>query len=204
MTVNDGDILRIAVRQTGATGNDLVNVYHADVTAGAPATNADALTDIRDWIDSAYSSMNAVIHGSVNPLDIKVDKVQLVGGIIQLIENIGTISWGTLYNPAGSGDPLPSGVAGLVLLRTLVGKVFGKKFIPGMIEPQINGDTLQSTVLSALAAYALDFVVTYVGSAISLDGGILSTRTNQFEYFVEADVSSIPAYQRRRRPGTGS
>ena len=200
-----GDVLRIAVRQIGEDGEDIVNVYEAECTVAETDPDADILTTIAAYMDAAYAYLNSNLPAAQAPVDIKVDLIQLVGGVKQIVRNLGTISWGSSFNPSGSSDPSPSGVAAVVLLRTLVGKVFGRKFIGQLMEGNLIGNAYTGTLASAIASYAAEFLLAMAGpNTGTYVWGVLSTRTNQFERFVEAALSAFPGYQRRRRPGTGS
>jgi hypothetical protein len=203
MPVNQDDVLRIAARQKDIHGSDIVNVYHLRQTSATPVTNSIALAEIKTFFEGAYSQLNGLLNTSLAPLDIKVDKIQLIGGALQIIENIGTTSWGGAYNPSGSGDSLPAGCAALVILRTAVGKVFGRKFINGVNEGNSDDGFLNAAIVSGLSAFAGALITPWAGT-MGFELGLLSTRTTVFQKFLGLLVADNIAYQRRRRPGKGS
>lgn len=206
MTVNVNEVVRAAVRQKSASGTDIVNVFHFGTGGSGSAADADVLTAIATWADALYAPLNAQIPGSQTPFDIKVDVVDLVGGVLSIIRNVGTISWGSTYNPSGSGESYALGVAIGVILRTLVGKVFGRKFIGQVSETTIAGNALATgapaTAFASFLTLILDTIV--IGGTFIMTPGILSTRTLGFEAFVQADLATEVFYQRRRAIRSGS
>lgn len=204
MAVNDDEVLRMAVRQKSNEGTDIVNVYHYKYD-GTGDTDAAALSAIAAHFDALYDEIEGQITGAQVPLDIKVDKVALVGGLLKIIENVGTTIWGSLYDPSGAGEAEPLGVCVLIILRTLVGKVFGRKYIGQVNETTIAGNSLATgtptTAFTNVLPNFLDLITTPNGV---LYPGILSTRTLQFEYFNSAAIATEVGYQRRRALRSGS
>lgn len=206
MSVADGEVIRVSARQEMAGDQDHVSVFHYLCDFAAPQTEGDVMDAIAEDIDTAFSTLNAIITTGQDPLDMKFDVVEFVGGLLKITRNIGLIIWpDVLYNPTGAGDKLPPGVAALVKFLTGIGKVYGRKFIGGLIETAQDGGNLTSAALTALGLF---------GGAILSDPaidvnnwfepGVMSTREQDFVIFSEVDASGNIAYQRRRRKGTGS
>jgi hypothetical protein len=205
MTVSPGDIVRLAVRMTGPQGQDIMNVYHVQHAGGVGVSDAAFLTAMETWIDTMYSRLNTVIEATQEPLDIKVDVVEFSGGLWQIVRNIATIGWGGIFNSSASGDNYAPGVACLVLLRTLVGKVLGRKFIGTLAEAvlQDNGEPIAAAI-TALTNYANDILTGFTVAAQDFVSGVPSSKLGIFAEFVEAQVSKEAAYQRRRAVRQGS
>jgi hypothetical protein len=205
MSVDDGDITRISVRQSMGSGQDHVNVYHVQWILTGSITNETAMTAAATWIDTAMAQFEDYLDDDLVPLDMKVDKVQYIGDSWDITENVGVSSWASAYTPSSTGDPLPAGVAALVLLRTAIGKVFGRKFFGGLTEPFVSKDTLTSNLLTALASLVTYFVDQWDYSVdIGIQAGVASLREAAFQAFNEIDIPTPIGYQRRRRPGAGS
>lgn len=204
MPILQDEVMRIAVRQRAEDGQDIVNVYEVQAGADSADSNQTMLEAIRDHYDSAYSNLNSNFPEDQTPVDIKVDIIELVGGIKRIVRNIGTISWGSLFNPGGTSDNIPAGVAAVVLFRTIVGKVFGRKFLGQLMEGNVSGDSYSGTITAAIALYIADILSTFAFTGATCSPGVLSTREGSFLFFQEGELSQFPGYQRRRRPGTGS
>lgn len=205
MSVQPGEVIRCAVRQVSASGTDIVNVYHFQNVGSNDTPDANVLADMATYMDVAYANINAQVPGSQQPVDIKIDVVELIGGVVKIVRNIGTISWGVTYNPTGSGESYALGVALGIILRTLVGKVFGRKFIGQLSETTVNGNSLATgTPTTNFTAFAAAIVGDATLGADVYHPGVLSTRTLTFEEFVQADIATEVFYQRRRAIRMGS
>jgi hypothetical protein len=195
------------VRQTSEDLTDIVNVFHFLAAPWSGAyTTGDLLDAIAGYFDVAYANLNNYIPTNQVPNDIKVDIVELVGGEEVVTENIGTTSWGSTYDPASAGESYAPGVAALVILRTLVGKVFGRKFVGQLSEAALSNGILSTLLQASLAAFgaALLDKVELSATERELFPGVLSKRTSGFQTFSAVDVNPEPAYQRRRKRSVGS
>lgn len=205
MTVAVGDIIRVAVRMVGPQGQDIMNVFHVQHKGTTGVQDAVFLTSLETWIDNAYTTLNTVIEATQEPVDIKVDEVAFSGGVWQIVRNIATIAWGGTFNSSASGDNYAPGVCFLILFRTLIGKVLGRKFIGVLTETGLGDNGIPiSTQITALTNFANAILAGFVSDSNQFDPGVPSTRTGFFEEFVEAQISSEPAYQRRRAVRSGS
>lgn len=205
MPVDNGDILRIALRQKHGETQDVVNVYHLRCIFTGSLPEADVLAAVSGYFSSAYNDVESWMPTVQVPIDIKVDKIMLIGGKIEIVATVGVTTWDPGFDPSGAGEALPRGVSALIFLLTSVGKVFGRKFIGTLTEAATAGDSLVPAALTALGNMAAKLIVNRVIDADHLlQPGVLSTRTLQFEPFMSARVRAIPAYQRRRTPGVGS
>lgn len=205
MTVADGDILRVAARMKSLSNTDIVNVFHFEAEGATPASEVDVMTSIVTWLETAYNDIEGQIPTNQTPYDVKIDMVHLVGGVVKILRNLGVVSWGGAFDPSGTGEAMPLGVAVLIILRTLVGKVFGRKFIGQVSEVTTAGNSLATGApATAFATFAAKLLLPITSGTITLHPGILSTRTLQFERFTEADLATEVGYQRRRAIRSGS
>jgi len=205
MTVELGDIIRVSCRCDDINGNDLVNVFHLKVTEVVDGTPGLWAVAIVDYMEGAFSQLNNVQSEVVEPVDIKIDVVTWDGADETVVENIGTYTWGTPYVPGAAGDPLPPGVAGFVKFLTHLGKVYGRKFIGGMLEAGNVSGYYNSGVVDALELFAGE-IISGLTSLIAGEAvyGVLSKKLGTFVEAIALDVPNVYAYQRRRRQGSGS
>lgn len=206
MTVADGEIVRCSARQSMTNDQDHVSVFHYQTDYAAPQTDELTMDTIAEDLDGAFSALNQWIRTTQRPVDMKFDIVEFVGGLWRITRNLGLIVWpDVLYDPTPADDALPPGVAGLVKFLTSIGKVYGRKFIGGLIENAQGGGTLAAGAITALSNFGTSVMQ---DPAIDVNNwmepGVVSMREETFVPFTEHLVSDNVAYQRRRRRGTGS
>lgn len=205
MTVSNGEILRVSARQSGTSGQDIVGVFHYLAQFAVDQADADVVAAILSHLDGAYTLLNSLIAGTYNPVDIKVDVVQIIGGIEKVTRNVGTTLWTGTFNPTGAGGDLPPGATALVKMLTGVGKTYGRKFISGILE----GNSVSGFIDAALQTGLVNFAgavrtAKVISAGNELLSGVYSFKSLSFKRFIEIAVSVGVAYQRRRRLGTGS
>jgi len=205
MTVNVGDALRAAARWVGPEGQDVVNVFHFEVTGSGPASDSNTFNACDAAISAVFSGFDDHIELTMEPYDLKVDVVEWDGDKWAVTQNVGYGTWGSTITAVGASDWLPSGVAVLGLLRTALGKHTGRKFFGGLGEGQ-NDDgkptaALKTAVLSGLTTLLTPTVIDATEYIVS---SVLDTVTGTIRNVLDVEVGPEWAYQRRRRPGTGS
>lgn len=205
MPVSGGEVIRCSVRQSGPGGQDIVNVWHYLVAAASPIDEEVVMLDVASGMDQLYATISGQISNAQNPVDIKIDVVDYVGGVYTIIRNVGTIGWGSSYNPSNSSEIYAAGVAVLVLLRTLVGKVFGRKFIGVVGETTISNQNIATgdpaSAFTAFIGKALEGFSTAAGEYLL---GVMSDRLFDFALCHEVELATEVGYQRRRAPRSGS
>lgn len=205
MTVANAEIIRASARMTGTSGQDIIGVFMWRCDFAADQAESAVMAAVLAQVSAAYTYMNAVISQNYDPVDIKVDVVDIVAGKVQVTRNVGTIPWTGSFSPAGSTDDLPPGACGYVKLLTSVGKTYGRKFISGLLETRAVSGFIDATAISALANFAGRVILAYTVSASNtLVPGVLSLRSLDFKEFTAAVVSNVVAYQRRRKFNVGS
>ena len=206
MTVVNGEYLRVSARQEMPNGQDHVNVFYWRADFAASQTDQDVADAVIDELDNAYAQLNGIMSNAMLPVDVKIDKVQYVGGEMVVYETVGTFLWTTtFYVPGATGDVLPPGVTGLLKFLTATGKVYGRKFVSGLAEAAQNQGILTSTAVTAFAAMGASILSPYVMSVGNeLIAGVMSSKFQLFIPYIETVASANMAYQRRRRLGTGS
>lgn len=199
------DVVRVSCRYSLETGQDHVNVYYWKCTTASTDSDLSILGDIHSTLGGAYANIAAFMTNLATPVDIKGDVVQFSGGLLTLVRNMGTIPYSPSTVPSGTGDALPPGNAALVKFLTGIGKVYGRKFVGALIEAQQQNGVLSSGLITGLQTYAslINTVITLTTSG-ALTPGVMSKKLSDFVAYNGYEVASNMAYQRRRRPGTGS
>jgi hypothetical protein len=124
----------------------------------------------------------------------------------EVTHNVGLQTWGSTIDSSSNADMLSPGVAGLAKLYTGAGKHIGKKFFGMLTE---NVADLSGNLTGAGATKLLNGVTTLL-APYSLGGDnlllarVLNHVTGVPMPILEVGINGVMAYQRRRRPGTGT
>ena len=125
-----------------------------------------------------------------------------VSGLVQ--QNLGVRN----INVAGDapGTTIAAAVSAYLMATTLAPKGRGSKYIPGLAETQTSDGEWSPTALATLSQMLLAYLATINATGgTQLVPGISSRTAQQFlPFLAQGLVESIPAYQRRRKPGVGS
>lgn len=197
MTVNVGDRLRITavLRVNGQA--DVMNVF-AIRTGGLDSTTDEAaMENIELYLSGVYSAGTDLISGLCATVEVR-------GFNVTQDRPLPVVPWTHFAAGSSGGELLPFGCAALVLFRTGLNRVLGRKFIPGITEATVTHGALSVSAVNAAALWAGALAAGY--EAISGD--------TRYDYFVEnklgvyiaplsATIRTQIAYQRRRKPGVG-
>jgi len=170
-----------------------------------PVDDEDVTEAIESWLNFAFGYLKSITRNFQYSYDFKVDVVEWLNGRWETTRNVGTFVWTNPNNPENETDALPPGTAALVKLTTGHGKSYGRKFVAGLIEAVQDNGAWTGTALTALANFAgvlLSEGAIYEGSTIV--PCLLSTKAGVVYTFIDAVVSSVVSYQRRRRQNVGS
>lgn len=206
MTVLNGDKLRASARFRTASGQDNVNVYWFTATFAAPQTDEDVFDAIDLYLTSVYSDFDQYLRTAYEPLDLKVDVVEMFGGEWSVIANVGFGSWGAGIATIEGSDQLPEGVAAVAFLQTGLGKHQGRKFLGGLTEGDSDvGGNLVTAVTDAITTGMAKLITPYLISAgNTIVSKVADHTSGVMRDILEVTVDTVPGYQRRRRPGRGS
>ena len=189
-----GDILNVVAKFT-LLGQTVMNVY--DLFVGEDAANSELLEDVEAWLSEAYNNLAVSFVTGFEPLTIKVTNVTTD-------TDLGETNFLDFTGGENVGDPLPPGVALLVTFPTNTLRSRGRKFLPGLAEVQTADGLFSGSVLTQAALYAVDIASPFLGasSGSALIAGV-RTAAGLFRAFNGGSVSTVPAYQRRRKQGVG-
>lgn len=202
MSVIDTDILRVVASFLWTDGEINQNVYNCLVSGGGgPYTDQNVTDDMEDWLDNMYANFVTSMSDEIDGNEVLVYKYDSVGDDWDEVS-----SQSFTFNPTASVDQLPRGVALLARLWTTDPDVQGKKYIPGLVETNVTDGLFSGAIITNGLAYAADWYTPFVGSAsgATFTPGIWSVAQTAFLSAVNhLAVSTIPAYQRRRKNNVG-
>ncbi|GAH44247.1 unnamed protein product, partial [marine sediment metagenome] len=202
MSLAVGEILQIVAVLQWLDGDIFQNVFNAVISgSGGPYDEADVVDDMEEWLDDMFANMVA---RTSDECDGSECRVYVYDPIDDDWDEVGTNAW--VFNPTGSGDQLPRGVAGLINCKTTDPDVNGKKYMGGGGESATIDGVFQAAYLTDMALMAVDWLTPFVGSTSGADftPGVWSpTRSNFYPMSGQSVIPSIPAYQRRRKQGVG-
>lgn len=206
MTVASGEVLRCSARFIDPAGSDQVNVFFFETDFAAPQDEATVFSAVDTYLSDCYEVFDVNMHADYDPVDLKVDVVTWDSEKWAVTQNVGFGTWGSTIATTGGTDFLPPGVAGLGQMFTGLGKHTGRKFFGGFTEgvATADGEMLQAAV-DGIALGLAEFLVPFVISPSNeLQSVVLDFTTGIIREVISVGASNIFAYQRRRRPGTGS
>ena len=202
MSLSTGDILKIVVTMAFLDGNVIQNVFAMLLSgAGGPWDDLDILSDVVDYMDTAYLELTIKVDDDLDGSDIDV-YVYDPGDLD--FDFVANEPWG--WDPSSNGAPMPRGVAALINAPTTDPDVNAKKYIGGLTEELFDGGTITGVFIADLVDWATDWVTPDVGAAsgATLTPGCWSVKDLAFYAFRGAfSTTAIAAYQRRRKRGVG-
>lgn len=196
-----GEIIRTAVRYTAPGASEMLNIFH-HVVADAATTDALVLEAIELWINADWGPDWA---------DQAADQAELTDIQVDVVNNDGTVARSVgvaLIGLAGTqgSSVLPAAASAYILLKTILPKIRGIKYIPAWSEDAQNDGEWDALALVNMAQLLLHYAAPIpVTGGASLTSGVLSTSLTAFQPFIgTGQIESLPAYQRRRKRGVGS
>ncbi len=200
MTISPNAILRITATWTMPGTSLAQNVFYAKYVAGGAADEEDVVDDMLLWVETMFATMEDHMQAAVT-LD-GLDVSQWVSGTPGSWVDIGEVA-GTFVGLA-IGEALPLGVALVVRASTDIVKALSRKYLPGLVESAVNENVWETNVLTDAVLFIVEWLVGPTGDGRTYNGGTWSTVTQAFGKFIgEGVLSTIPGYQRRRKPGVG-
>lgn len=196
-----GDIVRVNIHHTLPNTSEAQNVFYWQI-GGQSIDDEDMLDDILSWVTTFWASAWRDIAAPSASMDYFEADLVNVNGTVQ--QNLGVRQ----INIAGDapGTTIAAAVSGYLMASTLLPKGRGSKYIPGLAETSTSeGEWSPATVLE-LGQMLLAYLATINATGgTQLVPGISSRTVQQFVPFLSQGlVETIPAYQRRRKPGVGS
>jgi len=193
VTVQNNEILSVSLRIRLPSLVEAYNVFWCETEFTAGVADSVVLGAVNDWMTALHADMDARIRTNVEWYDARV--------LVPAREYEVGVTDLNLFGTAGS-DLVPHGVAALVLGLTDNIKVRGRKYIPGLTEGSIDSAGFWGAAMQTDMRLFGDTWTTpvLVGGTDYLNPGVVSRSDGTFHAFTGYRISSIPAYQRRRRP----
>lgn len=198
MPVTNGQVVRVDLVGDFDAVSDIVNVFQYKLIAGDNVADEDVLGDML----VIMSALLVIIKNLATILTVwrRIRVTNLSTGVL-----LGEASFSSPVEGTSTGDSGAAGVAALISLKTNIPRVVLRKYFGPLAEGVLGTN-------GRLSSGALD-ILTDVGEYLLADQtvtpntwqyGILSPKTNNWEVPSAAAFDNVPAYQRRRRPGSGS
>lgn len=191
-----GNIYRASVRWLYGGSDEQVNVWHFQVMGGIPATEADELADFEEVLVDLYGTVPTLMTSSLVHQDVTLYNETLDAPMV----SIGAIS--DLNGTSGS-DPLPTGVAAFIYAKTNRSRTIGRKFLPTFAETHTSAGVWSVTVTDELTLMGNRWRLGDVGAnGMEVQFGVFGP-VGGWRVPISTNYSLQPAYQRRRRIGSG-
>lgn len=202
MSIVTGDVLKVVQKINLPNSVEAINVFYFEADFQADQTESDCVDALEVWVEAFYADLATIVSSAVSlgemPCYVRGGSPDYAWTLI------GTATPSVTFS--NITEMLPHGVAAIIRGYTERSTTIARKYIPGICEDQQAGGAWSSGCITALTNAADEWQ-----DNAALDGsnrlypGSPSTVTNFFyELTGEFVIPSEPAYQRRRRPGTGT
>lgn len=190
--VDEGDIVRIACRQSYDTGGqDIINVIHLLCEVQQAVFDADVVDNVGEAIELIFDAVRLVQSNThkFTTLEMK----NLTQDIL-----IGVTSWPTFVAGADANAVASPQVTALSILKTQKSRVLGRINWPGIPETFISAGLLHATFLAAMAD-AQTVVLTDLVTTLSVYDYIVYNREFGTWNRANGSVAIIPTRSQKRR-----
>jgi hypothetical protein len=195
-----GDLIEVAVVHVFGASDEQINVYHNHVAVAGTGSDADFDDDLIELYTNLYQIIEIDISTDVNIVELRWRNVT---------DNTPArfVPWTGLYTGGtNGGDPLPPGDTAMLLLRTGVLNVQGRKYLPSFGETTQSGGVWGAATLGRMNAFAniLTQQEPLANTGIELVWHVYSRSTGLDYPVINATGRPVVAYQKRRKQGRGS
>lgn len=198
MTVQNNEVIEASAKMIFDGTDEQINVFQFRLASGGPLTDDEAIDDVLNIVNDLYSALYIL-----QSILIIYDTIRLYNQSQSLL--LGVHDWPTRTAGTETVHPIPPGVCALVNFTTAVPKVILRKFFGGFTEDQNQDDgTWNGTLVTAVALVATNLLAPLVGSYGTWEYGYTSPKTLGWVAPNGSSNNDIPAYQRRRKQGSGS
>ena len=197
-TVAAGDVLRV-VCNFEMFDQVMQNVWHCKNVGGAGVSSEATYDAIAAKLEEIYEDIQPEMAGALSFESIKVTNLTQA-------EEIGEEAWPT-FTAGGDGvsDALPTQISAVVRFPTGILGAQGRKFIPGVTEPdQSNGGTISAAVQAALATFVTEVLLGFLVAGVDFEWGTYDITEDRFRSFVSGLINTVLGTQRRRTRGVGA
>lgn len=197
MALLNGEIARVTALLNFQSSDDVQNTWHLIKVSGANSDTAVTLA-CQEFMELLYN----IIVGRLG-LSLTFDAIDIF--FIPGSQALGQFPWLSLVAGTDAASVQPPGVALLTLARTGVSKRIGKKFLGVSTEGQMTSGLWNSAfVLDALALTLAAYTNFTASNGVTLRAVVYDRLLKVARDGVAFLAEPNPAYQRRRKVGTGS
>ena len=198
MTTQSNDMLRVTSKMKYDNLNDVQNVYTIQMQTGGPKTDAQTLTDLKNFLEALYNLILTSINVIVTFRELEVFN-------LSQDYSLGSTLFTGITAGTQAGDALPPGNAPVVIFDTAEKNVQLRKFGPPTSEASNNADgSLGTGAITAYGSYAAYLMSGQVHGGSTYRFGHRMPLTGAFITPTSYGIGSVVGYQRRRRQGRGS
>jgi len=196
-----GEIYRITLQWAMPDGGTAQNVFHYEVTIADPFTTpagilAGLLFDLQLGFIIVADRITDLMVGDTAEL-------ALYDPILDQFSTIATDALGG-FDGTNVTAPSPNGIAGLIKFFTDVGRSQGRKYIAGIVESFFTANVVAPALATDLLLVAAQWVLPIIVGTGALTPGNFAAVSGTIRSWTGGfAVSSLAAYQRRRKPGVG-
>lgn len=197
MSFTNLDDISITAKMSLSLAFDVQNTFTAKIT-NAVAGNAAVYTAMGNWLETIYSAFVVDQSDSISYVSYVVNN--LANGEIS-----GELSWPTLTVGGAALQQTAPGVCVLALQRTGVSRHTGRKYFGIFTENDMLNGRWGTALLAKVLTAIENASTTYVDpNGVGILPGVLDRAAGIQRGITDTVVIAEPAYQRRRRRGTGS
>lgn len=197
--VNADDILEVKVNGSFQGSDDVVNIFQTKITDPVGGTAAEAETYASEWVLTMYAELIAQFASTYGFASVDVQN---------LTQDAFIGNPSTLFLGANGSDPLPPQTCALVMGRTAVDEIDGRKYMGVFGEDTQAGGLLGPLALTQLAAFGLKWQDVFVSSGAVTGIGQIVTKAPPAapvgRIITAVRVITHLRTQRRRTLGRGS
>jgi len=199
---SNGEILRVVLDYAVPGASQALNVFNYLIDDGNPP-DEDVLADMLFFFSNDWADIWA---------DLAQDTAQIVGLAVDVVDTAGhvvrNIGGETIALSGTVGGEIGVAAAGAYLLGyTQFPKSRGSKYVPGLGEGNLLDGVLTTETLGDLALLLIVYLsgVTGTSAGAAYVPGVVRRVQEEFASFRGGGyVTDVPAYQRRRKPNSGS
>lgn len=197
--IDTGDVMRLVLdwampEQTKA--NTVLALYNFT----GECTDAEMLTALAAWVNTAFSTLQTVVSDQVD-LDSGILSKVVWSGVEWITDRyIGTIL--PTFTATDNADMLPHASAAVVTFPTLKPKKRGRVFLPGFSEAQQGESVMAAGAATAMANFATALLTPFSPGTAGVYYSVIGL-LGQTHIPTGFDVNGLIGSQRRRKPGVG-
>lgn len=207
MAVNDGDVVKVVVTIDAPDVQIAQNVFYwrlDDPTPDNPST-AQIISALDVKMTALCDDIKGVMNTGYDFDEFTAEKVEWNGTYWETTENLGVQDLS--ISGTSATHAVPHAVAGVITGKTSRPQTRARKFIAGLLEPNVDDSTLESPIITALTAYAVEWLANQgiIGSAalVPVVLGQSGPSAGLIYALLTAAIAGVVGSQRSRKPGVG-